>query len=573
MFFRFLPRVLLASLSIITPLFAFADCSEVPMNYAQLIAIAESSSTTDLNSFLQALPPHSMTNVTLVYNSRGTEEEKKFITKDLPGVIRSTADGKLIFRYECAPDSPFRNQIKVLRLEETNGHSEFKTSMIQLSKDSLTTNHVSENPASCKTCHQNLNANLPMLKPVWNSYKNWPGLYGSHDDNLKLGGEQVDFQNFINNHQTDPCYQASLPASLYTGQIPSPESSSRDPEALYQFNANNQFRPNLKFSTNFSLLYAKALASELLDSLQKSAQLEAALPELLSGIFSCERSLLTNRIDKLDAWESQNPFAGPNKNFYALLTRLGMTQSDFNLALNGQSIILGFTPSFTPAVYAEKDGPIWELNFLALLRAQLAEQLKKQIPEIDQQYTLSRGTEAYYSQTNNSCTDDLGGRMVFTGNHRQELCKTLALRFPKNSSANVSPTFAVLVAKPITQTDFTRFDGLPPLKILMKTCKGCHSQEANEKLNFFKSEEAFVKKISDTPEFAQTVAERLQSVDDPMPPFKMKAGPTTLYPVSDWPSLEKNDREDVLAFLKQFSMTTKIPNPPTEIPNPHSVQP
>ena len=482
----------------------FSDCSETKINYEEFLKVAEKPEVTDVNSFLAQLPAKSMSLVGLAHTSLSLQKEG--INPEFPGVIRGTADGKIIFRYVCNPDSELKSNIEIMRFDETS--QEFKFSSIHFNKEKK---EIIENPQECLTCHQ-VNNGVAITRPVWSSYPLWPGMYGSVDDDLtpnifrrryahenfpsliQPNQEKEYFDKFIKNHKANPCYNLSLPEN-YNDLFKLARRSQRR-------NSSNG-RTNQKFSESMSMLYAQSLANRV----TKIPQFNEQVPAMTKAIFGCGDKKNTDPDYEFDpSGNLVAPRTGQNGLFINSLKSLGLKDEDFTIAFHSNE-----NDDYIPGVLGGDAFNGRDLTFISLLRTQLANKISIRSPELKKYYTVSRAIQEGYYKNSNACLDDLGGRLLLSKTQRNDVCKLLHEKYPNGQAVN-EPTNT-------NPNQLVHLKANPGFIKLVESCARCHAK-GGETLTpqFMLDQNKFLEKLQSHDGFAERMTERMASEKTPMPP-------------------------------------------------------
>ena len=516
----FLTLLIVSVIHECAPAVAFADCSETPISYAELVNIAQKPKVHDVVSFLQSLPANSLTNVTLVHNSESLQ--KAAISPLVPGVIRGTADGKLIFRYVCQKNSELSDRIEILRFDSKE--KQFKTSSIHFSGIGRpqAVSQVFENPQECLQCHADQlkgNTTSKFLKPVWDSYPLWPGLYGSNEDyihpskhkrdqaknsfpnSINPDLEESSFSKFIENEKNNPCYTASIKGDFKT---------------LYREEAyverSNARRPNLRFSEILGQLSAQTL----IQNVSEVANFKDVLPDLARSAFGCGETTESDPDEEYDpSGDLIAPRTGLNGQFLKALSHLGIQDPNLDLSLHG---IDGY--DFVGGLYAGTTFHNQDMTSISLLRSQVALLLSKQLPDLKIYYTLSRGISEYYTETENACIDDLGGRITMSKNDRNKACAIIKNTFPAQANVQVQALSLPTAAKELSSARLAQLKNLAGYQTMMSSCVMCHAGNSGIRApQYLENADEFLKRVATDKAFSGRITNRIQSTTAPMPPY------------------------------------------------------
>jgi len=190
-------------------------------------------------------------------------------------------DGSLIVRYTCDRKAPTYGNFEVISFNLKDNRFEFSSvEMAQKPKERF---HA--NPELCSGCHDYGGDGPADLRPNWNMYPEWRGMFGSHDDFFPRRDkaetvdvahapgwlppdrekERANFEQFIQTKvqpkigSPDPCY-ATLPWLKSNAGTPVPELFALWPYGTTNGSAQKRVyatRPNLKFTEVLSKLLAR----------------------------------------------------------------------------------------------------------------------------------------------------------------------------------------------------------------------------------------------------------------------------------------------------------------------------
>jgi cytochrome c553 len=295
-------RILLLIL-LTLPLFGWsADCEEKPLSYDELKSLASRPGITNQIDFLRAIPKDTLQTFTFVHTSQSAQGPG--VSRDFPGVIRASSDGKLIIRYTCDPSKPTYNQIEVMTFDDETA----KYKMASFSFKSPSTSHrTTENPKLCMQCHNPGGERAPIdPRPNWQQYETWNGFYGSKDDSFLISPEEEKQQylKFKQEKKDDPCYSL----------LPWPGGKMETDLLPYsnEYKSNNQnLRPNNKLTINQCLLVAKRAFRKFKQRPEYSYVRNTIASALLDCKSSAEgRALRENDLEKvlpdLIPWNTEN---------------------------------------------------------------------------------------------------------------------------------------------------------------------------------------------------------------------------------------------------------------------------
>jgi hypothetical protein len=262
---------------------AKSDCSETPMDLSQFVQLTQSipaSSKDPQQAVLDELQRRQVLQ-TFTINFDSESAQSPGISQEYPGVIRMRQDGTLIIRYTCDRNAETYGNFEVIAFNQKTNRFEFSSiEMAQPPKD-----RFHDNPELCSGCHDYGGDGNADLRPNWNMYPDWKGMFGSHDDFFPKGiqdetvdvghaegwlppdksQEFKDFDKFLSSKvhpqqgRPDPCY-ATLPWLKAKQDQKIPEVFARWPYGVENGSAQKRVyatRPNLKFTEVLSKLLAR----------------------------------------------------------------------------------------------------------------------------------------------------------------------------------------------------------------------------------------------------------------------------------------------------------------------------
>ncbi|MBY0470170.1 hypothetical protein K2X30_03310 [bacterium] len=214
----------------------------------------------DVDTMLSILPLEYRTNYTLVYGSRSLQGA----SYQYPRAILFGGDGKLILAFNGHPSQ--RNYDKVEIIQFDDGSDTFLFNEIKFSPGSRP--EFRENPKSCTLCHRQ------ELRPIWDTYAPWPGVYGSDDDQIDfIKAEQESFEKFkkakpgMDRYRQLGELKATDPNSKlneYLKYFPYWRPRSNDfPSKDYSVENGFFVRPNLRLATHLHELNVRRIATKI----------------------------------------------------------------------------------------------------------------------------------------------------------------------------------------------------------------------------------------------------------------------------------------------------------------------
>lgn len=214
--------------------------------YSDLLKLIQDHHINSIEELLPLLPAEFRAGYVLMHESRSLQEA----SGHFPRVIMFGKNASLTCAFNGDKSQAGFDTLECFQfLKETRRFDfrmiQFPTVQNQLqvvvfSKSGQSTTKLN----SCSSCHAS------DLRPNWDAYSNWPGAYGSNDDNLIE--DKDSYLEFVKARSAHPRYKW-----LIQGEDP------RDPYLAGRFNIGN--RPNLRFSDLIGRMNAFR-ASRILES-------------------------------------------------------------------------------------------------------------------------------------------------------------------------------------------------------------------------------------------------------------------------------------------------------------------
>jgi cytochrome c551/c552 len=141
-------------------------------------SLVENKKIKSVEEFITVMPEKWKEKYTLVYSSRSIQGA----SYENPRVI--IYSGNTMFTFNGGESQLGGNKIEAISFNESKN----KYESMEITFNPGTNAIVEHNPKSCIQCHQT------EIKPIWDSYRQWPGVYGGNDDFLfkELMQNQVD---------------------------------------------------------------------------------------------------------------------------------------------------------------------------------------------------------------------------------------------------------------------------------------------------------------------------------------------------------------------------------------------
>ena len=247
-----------------------------------------------MTGLLEKLPPAFRENYVLGYYSLSAQRQS--VSYQAPRTIAYDPAGNLILSYTGDPRHPNYHFLETLELDSSTG--QFSLNEIRFPNDTEKSVksilnptpydtwpdfsgsvRFNEHPKACNACHG------PESRPIWSSYSDWPGFYGSLDDTYRSvdhasASEGREFTAF-----RDQVWQKHERYSL----LVKPSGLDTTPFNHGDLNSSDsyRFRPNLKMTLFVSHLYVEAVLSLMKN---KPSLYSKLAPLFLSPIFDCRGS-------------------------------------------------------------------------------------------------------------------------------------------------------------------------------------------------------------------------------------------------------------------------------------------
>ena len=138
---------------------------------ATLISVLNTTKPANVEALLANAAPEIRENFILLYESKSLQPA----SQDRPRVILHNSDATFLMAYSGfssleKPDQS-SNSVEIISFNS-------KTSQFEFAEIRFPEGRIELNPPKCSTCH------TPSLRPNWDPYPNWPGVYGSAINSL-----------------------------------------------------------------------------------------------------------------------------------------------------------------------------------------------------------------------------------------------------------------------------------------------------------------------------------------------------------------------------------------------------
>jgi len=225
---------------------------ESPVTFERIAATLQACRIVRIESLLPLLPANFRSRYVLVYASRSLQGA----TPRHPRVIMFGLDARFILAFSGSPESKGYDLIETIEFDDRAKKFNFRSIEFPsertntVTEESALSPRISErNPSLCMSCHRQ------ELRPNWDSYAGWPGVYGSTDDTLPAA-EKEQYQNFQNN------------VFMKEGRYRYFEDPGKYPEGSGYIDYYKRNRPNLQFNLLISRLSSQANARALKENKQ-----------------------------------------------------------------------------------------------------------------------------------------------------------------------------------------------------------------------------------------------------------------------------------------------------------------
>jgi hypothetical protein len=233
-----------ATLAFSYPSKSFAQ--SLPLTYDGVVSLIQTQHVNSIEELLPLLPTPFRSSYTLVRDSMSMQASDALH----PRVILYGQDAKLLMAFNGNSSQHGFDSLEMIQFRDDLAAFQMHLIEFPSAQNGLTAPRFSgPNPKACLGCH----GTDP--RPNWESYSDWPGMYGANDDRLN-SDEEKSYAIFRKNRLSDPRYGALIPPGQYDQSPFSPSQSS----VSYDRNE----RTNLKLTKFINRLNSKRLARMLL---------------------------------------------------------------------------------------------------------------------------------------------------------------------------------------------------------------------------------------------------------------------------------------------------------------------
>jgi hypothetical protein len=206
-------------------------------DFAYLTRLLDSEKPTHAEDLLKRLDPDLRGSYVLMYGSRSMQGS----SLDRPRVLVFDPFRASLVLSFAGPGHKRSDTVEVMSFDTVQkifsfNRIEFATGQAQITR-----------PSKCLSCHRE--------RPIWDSYDQWPGAYGSRNDDIFLGRDQVSpeaqaFTAFESGRDRAPLYRSLLPLNASRpnttlGILLAQENYARAARALHQRSDFHDFRAAL----------------------------------------------------------------------------------------------------------------------------------------------------------------------------------------------------------------------------------------------------------------------------------------------------------------------------------------
>ena len=446
-----------------------------PFTMATLKQLIADNHVTTIEQLLPLLPTELRSSYTLVYNSQSTLQNG---SPDNPRAILFGTNAKFILSFNGGNKNSHvkgGDEIEVMQFNDEKKNFE----MFELGFERDKPVKISaENPAKCLTCHH-INP-----RPIWTSYRSWPGVYGSDDDELSgFSGDKelIAFRKFRKATASNPRYQALDQGDQETFPYVPADGAG-----------NFKNRPNLRMSK----LLAQLNGERLIELIRKSPAYPQLRAQFLFTTYGCgDRS---------------------RKEMFDLISKTGIPLKEWVLTKNGSANPDGFDTSTDGLSVNTRiffDGTVGIERYVA--RGVLAD-LSQDFTEIKSKFKELSDKEVYgnlVSRNDQANTKPLASfdATAQTDFVPQATCDLLAKLIVKEKSAGHESLSAPGVickpgseSKPIAETSLSQLNDFIKKgpEVFQNRCQICHANRAS-------GAPRLTKKLKNSPAFLNTILSRI----------------------------------------------------------------
>ena len=499
-----------------------------PFSMEALKKIISDNNVTTIEQLLPLLPQELRSNYTLVYDSQSPLQNGDRVN---PRAILFGKSGKFILTFNGGGKDPAvagGNEIEVMQF---NGKS-FEMYELVFEKNKPVKGFENKNPAKCLACHHS------NPRPIWTSYKEWPGVYGGFDDYVSnFSDDKQSYLTFKKAAASHPRYRALDSGDTET--FPYREEIGSD---------NFKNRPNLRLSK----LLVQLNGERLIALLRKSPAYPKMRAQMLFTMYGCG--------------DKSRP------EMESLIQKTGVPLAEWSLNKDGSA------NNQTEDKYVDPDGMNARIFFEGSAGIEryvargVLEDLGKDFPKIKTYFKELDDKQAYpvmasYSgyEANSAPLAPAGASKPFDLAPKEtcdELSKLIEKEKQSDFIATVKPGPSLISIKaencnsqgsiitPVIGSDLSKVDDFIKRgpEILKSRCVICHASGMSLAPQLpFGNEAALIQKLKSTPSFLDKILGRISGVtpqEDRMPP--------------DGAEFSSEDRSSLEFYLKSIAHDAAI---------------
>jgi hypothetical protein len=214
-----------------------------PLTFEKIERTLRECEITRIEELLPLLPPDFRSRFVFVYSSQSLQGA----SPTFPRVIMFGLDAKFILTFSGSPELHGYDSLETIEFTDHSKKFQFRSisfpSEIQSSDKKKP--QISElNPERCTFCHRK------ELRPNWDTYSSWPGVFGSKDDGMPAA-EKKSYLEFKDN------------IYLKAGRYRYFEDATKYPDGARFYDYFPSGRTNLQFTFLLSLLNGQSIAREI----------------------------------------------------------------------------------------------------------------------------------------------------------------------------------------------------------------------------------------------------------------------------------------------------------------------
>ena len=220
------------------------DPIPLPLTFEKLSHKLQNCPVFRIEELLPLLPSEYRSRHVLVYASRSLQSA----SATFPRVILFGFDARFIIAFSGDPNRPGYELLETIEFDDQEKIFQFRSitfpSEISAKESRIHPYPSEKNPLLCANCHRE------ELRPNWDTYSAWPGVYGSHND-VYPGPENRDYKIFQEN------------IFRKIGRYRHLENAEAYPDSSWYLDYYVWGRPNLQFTWLLSLLNSQSIARSI----------------------------------------------------------------------------------------------------------------------------------------------------------------------------------------------------------------------------------------------------------------------------------------------------------------------